>query len=133
MRGSRAKGLTYEKKVGRTLKRWQREGELAGELLLGPWFSFWDEGGHGYCQPDALIITSSFVFILECKLSFTDFAWPQLRRLYKPVVEKVFERPAITIQVCRNLYIQPAGLIESLQKTMDDPSSGCLTWHFLGA
>lgn len=117
--------------MGRKLTRWAEAGDLHGELLLGQWFSFSDDNGPGFCQPDILLITPALIFILECKLSYTDWAWPQLRQLYKPIVERVFERPAITIQVCKHLYADVPGLIESIQQTMDAPGGGCLTWHFL--
>jgi hypothetical protein len=117
--------------VGRALLRWKEKGELHGEIILGQWFSFQDENGHGYCQPDILIVTSTLVFILECKLTFTLWAWPQLRELYKPVVEKTFERPSILVQVCRNLHYVPDGMIDSIQELMDSPMDGNNTWHFL--
>src|SRR3982750_976997 len=73
LRGAKGKGLTYERHVGRTLKRWAAAGQLHGDIRLGQWFSFHDENGHGYCQTDILVVTSSLVFILECKLTFTDW------------------------------------------------------------
>lgn len=132
LRGAQGKGLTYEKHVGRRLKRWQERGELYGEVILEQWFSFQDFNGHGYCQTDCLIVTDSLVFILECKLTYTDWAWPQLRELYKPIVEKVYERPSILIQVCKNLHYVPERMISSIQELMDFPLDGNLTWHFLG-
>lgn len=133
LRGSRAKGIKYENHVGRALRRWHERGELYGEVILGQWFSFQDANGHGYCQPDILIVTEDLVFILECKLTFTEWAWPQLRELYKPVVEKVFQRPSIVIQVCKNLYRIPDGIVDSIQEVLDKPRDGNLTWHFLGS
>lgn len=131
LRGAQAKGMTYERHVYRTLKRWYERGELPGELLYSQWFSFTDANGHGFCQTDILIVTSSFIFILECKLTCTDWAWPQLRELYKPVVERVFKRPAITVQVCKNIYTAPTKGITSIVELMDSPKDGLLTWHFL--
>lgn len=124
--------MTYERHVARALRNFKDRGELHGEIKQSQWFSFEDKNGHGYCQTDILIITRELVFILECKLTYTDWAWPQLRGLYKPVCEMVFKRPAITLQVCKNIYFAPPGQIESIQKLMDDPSFGSLTWHFLG-
>lgn len=133
LRGSRAKGITYEKHVGRALTRWQQRGELQGEIILNQWFSFTDDNGHGYCQPDIIILTPSLAFILECKLTFTDWAWPQLKHLYKPVVEHVYQRPAIITQVCKHIYYNPPGQIESIQELIDSPKDRLNTWHFLGA
>ena len=131
LKGMKGKGIAYEKHVGRRLKRWQESNELYGELHLGQWFSFWDDNGHGYCQPDILIVRSDLVFILECKLSYTNFAWEQLAKLYQPVVELTFERPAVLVQVCKNLRLEPENLIE-LPELMDAPRNKFNTWHFLG-
>lgn len=125
--------MTYEKHVGRKLKNWIASGQLYGKLYLGQWFNFVDDNGFGYCQPDALLETKDFVFILECKLTYTDWAWPQLRKLYKPIVEHVFQKPTITIQVCKNMYFVPNNLINCLSEIVDSPKDGCLTWHFLGS
>lgn len=132
LRGARAKGITYENKIGKRLKKEAESGELFGELRLSQWFSFFDKNGHGYCQTDILVITPSLVFILECKLTYTEWAWSQLRELYKPVVEKVFERPSIVVQVCRNLHYLPSGMIGSLQELIDNPKDGNNVWHILG-
>ena len=132
IKGSRGKGLTYETHVGRTIRDWITRGEIIGTLYEGQWFYFEDNNGYGYCQTDILLETNSFIFILECKLTYTSWAWQQLRRLYKPVVEKVFNKPSITIQVCKNIHYIPGGMIESLAQVMDNPKDGLLTWHFLG-
>lgn len=118
--------------MGRALRGWANRGELYGEIKLGQWFSFHDQNGHGYCQPDILIITSSLIYILECKLTYTDWAWGQLRDLYKPIVERVFERPGILIQVCKHIYEKKPDMIEDITALIDKPQDGLLTWHFLG-
>lgn len=132
LKGARGKGISYENKVGARLRQWQERGELVGDIMLGQWFAFEDENGFGCCQPDILVVTDSLVFILECKLTQCEEAWRQLRSLYKPVVETVFQRPSITIQVCKHLRYMPAGMVESIAEVMDSPKDGNLTWHFLG-
>lgn len=99
-RGIRAVGLRFERKLAKA---------LPGEVLCGQWFAFRDENGHGYCQPDFLILQRDCVTILECKLSDIEGAEAQLRRLYMPVVRKALGAPVRAIVVSRHVTRAPTG------------------------
>lgn len=131
--GSKAKGKTYERAVGKLLRQWAETGELYGKVYEGQWFSFVDANGSGCCQPDILVETDSFVIILECKLTQNREALEQLAGLYRPVVEKVFQKPSVLVQVCRNLrHVPPTDFIRCVTELLDRPAYNTIyTWHFL--
>jgi hypothetical protein len=84
-RGSRAAGLSYEKKARQLLQ------ELHGEnCLVGPWLRFTSRQNVGlkYCQPDAVVIEKDLLraTVFEIKLKHTSDAWWQVRQLYIPVL-----------------------------------------------
>lgn len=93
LRGARAAGIRYEKAVAKAIPNAQR----------GQWFEYSDANGHGYCQPDILVVGRSTVLVIECKLTDTELARQQLDYLYLPIVEHVYRRPAIGIVVVRHL------------------------------
>lgn len=51
--------------------------------------------------------------IFETKLTFTPRAEDQLNLLYRPVLEHVFERPSIGVQVCKNITPRVEQIIHS--------------------
>ena len=89
LRGARAEGIRYEKKVHRYIK------ETFPDLHINaPWLEFRAKFARRskICQPDALIINPRLgtITVIEIKLQHTSNAWWQVRRLYTPVVEKIF-------------------------------------------
>lgn len=96
-RGSKAAGLRYEHAFGAALP----------QLKHGPWFSFQDNAGFGYCQPDFLLERANSVVLFECKLSLVAEAFEQLFGLYKPVVERALGKEAFGIVVTKHL--RPSG------------------------
>ncbi len=93
-RGAKAEGLRYERAL---LKA------IGPSARGGCWFSFSDSEGQGFCQTDILLLKKDVVYVLECKLSWTEEAEQSLRRLYLPIVQAVFGRPARGIVCCENL------------------------------
>ena len=71
--GSKAKGLTYEKQVGRWLKR------QGWDPVSGQWFSFRDSAGYGCAQTDHLLFMPDQVVVVECKLTETWVGFSQIR------------------------------------------------------
>lgn len=126
LKGCRAKGKTYERKV---LKDFSRLG--LGKCYLGPWFYFTDENGTGFCQPDLLIEFDTWVLIIEVKLTQTSDAWDQLRLLYKPVVEMALGKPCYTLQVCKHLRWENTARVPDLQTFTERPRPGLWTLHYL--
>ena len=100
-RGAKAQGLRYERL-------------LASRLPLakhGQWFEFTDGRlGHGYCQPDFLLMLPEVTVILECKYTWTVDGHLQIERLYKPVVAEALGKPAVGIVVCKRLEAEMRGV-----------------------
>ena len=82
-------GRRYEKKFGEML-----EARYGDSVDIGPWFEFEDDMGTAICQPDVLYHDGDLLVIFEAKTSFTyRKAYAELRTLYRPVVEKYYNRP----------------------------------------
>ncbi len=130
-KASYKRGNSYERTVGRELKRQIKDGSLSGELFLGQWILFCDQYGVGWAQPDAYLLMEERILLLEAKLTQTDTAVPQLLSLYLPLLRKVYELPILCIQVCHNLRYLPKKLVESPQEVLENPGPGVFTWQFL--
>ncbi len=125
-------GLAYEKKVGRTLKRMLRDEQLEGELRLSQWILFVDDNGTGWAQPDAYILMPDRILLIECKLTQSDVATPQLLSLYLPLLRKIYNLPIVCLQVCHNLRYVPKRLVEGPEELLANPGPGVFVWHYLG-
>lgn len=130
-RGKKARGLSYEAKVGEILQRWSARGELYGAVRCGQWFAYRDIRGAGFCQPDILIIQPTLVIIVESKYTQTESAFAQLNLLYRPVVQHCFKRPVRVVQVCHNLIGPPAHPVKCPTELGPDSPDLEYTWHFL--
>ena len=125
-------GIAYEKKVGRRLGRMIRDGELEGELRLSQWLLFADDNGIGWAQPDAYIIMKNGILLMECKLTQSDVATPQLLSLYLPLLRKIYNLPILCLQVCHNLRYVPKKIVEGPQELLEAPGPGVYVWHYIG-
>jgi len=132
LKGKRAKGLSYERLVGKTLGRWKDEGSLDCKIHLGRWFYFIDKNGHGWCQPDIYLEFKDCIILIECKLTQTENAFLQMKELYVPVLQKVHGKPVYTVQVCKILRYAPKLRLNCIMEMVDRPRDGEYTWHFLG-
>lgn len=96
---SQRSGLRWEDTTHTMLRQaWERPGV---NYFPGPWISFKDKSGMRVCQPDALLLTNSWLLIIEMKLTHTARAWWQLEKLYRPVCEKLVTCPIFTLEVCK--------------------------------
>lgn len=127
LRGARARGLAYERKVGRHLEQLLAQGQLHGRLFSGQWLYFEDDGGPGHAQPDHFIVRPDSVLLLECKLTQTDLAWEQVEGLYSPLLKHLFNLPVVGVQVCRNLRRADSSLVHSPAGLRHGS-----TWHWIG-
>ena len=125
-RGSRAKGLAFERRVGKKLSCMIQRGELNGKLFSGHWIEFEDENGRGYAQPDHFVLTSNRIILVECKLTQRSAAWIQLRRLYKPLLEHIFGQQVICVQSCHNLREDGEDIVSNFLLARD----GAI-WHYI--
>lgn len=88
VRGARAQGIYYEKKVQAELLRLYPD-----HYLPSPWFKFYDGGkGLRWCQPDGMLIDAVHgqIVVVEIKHSHTCDAWWKLHKLYIPVAKAYF-------------------------------------------
>lgn len=105
VKGSRAAGLAYERKAKVMLETcfFSLISPLSpppeASLLLGPWISYKTAKSSRicYCQPDVLLVNSEEkkLTIYEIKLQHCTFAWWQVRKLYEPILRKIY--PNFTI------------------------------------
>lgn len=91
---ARSAGVSYEKAAKeKLLSVWRRF-----DPLPGPWIEFRDASGFRICQPDFVVVCPLYVVIFEIKIRHTEVAWWQLRRLYAPVCERLWGRPAACVE-----------------------------------
>jgi len=81
----------FEKKFGPTFRR-------------SPLIHFCDASGYRTCVPDAVYRENALsVVVFEIKYQHMPEAWWQLRKLYEPVVQRVFPKCHVSvIEVCRS-------------------------------
>src|SRR4249919_967845 len=91
------KGLGYERKVGRELRR------RFGEVHSNQWIEFFDLNGRGFAQPDHYIVCDDAVLVFECKLSQQEAGLVQIGELYRPLLRKIYDRPVIGVLACKVL------------------------------
>lgn len=133
--GVARKGLSYEKKVGKHLDRHFAKDHT---ILRHQWYNYFEAATRttkpemNYCQTDYVFVLMDRVIILECKLSQTDRAFEQLHFLYRPILEFIFKKPVIGVQVCRSLNKFPENSILHINELFDKPLDECFklyTWH----
>jgi hypothetical protein len=127
-RGSKGRGLAYERAVGAALPR------AATPWEFNPWFEFLDANGKGFAQPDYILLGPREVFLLECKLTDTPEAYEQINFLYRPILEHVFALPVRGVVVCKNLAPHsPASPYVDLTPALRAARAGeTPTLHWLG-
>jgi hypothetical protein len=123
LRGSRAAGVTYEKKVGKVLRH------LFGTKAVhsGVWFEYADSVRQGVCQVDHYVLREEVVLLIECKLSESLEAWGQMRDLYAPILRRAYGLPVTCIQATKCLR---SGL-PVIFDPRETRSGGTYLWHVL--
>ncbi len=91
-RGSSARsaGIRYERKAQAHL-----QDAFPLHYASGPWLRYRNRNEQNlrWCQPDGLLVdfAHSLITIVEIKLRHTSDAWWQIRRLYEPVLRRLFD------------------------------------------
>jgi hypothetical protein len=116
--------MTYEKKVAKALKKFWPA------IILGQWFEFYDYNGHGFAQADAILLLQDKCVVFESKYTQCATGYTQITDLYRPLVEFVWKRPVVGVQVCKILTTPP--VIDDPRAAICAPAGTLLTWHFLG-
>jgi hypothetical protein len=103
-KGSRRRGLTYERRVTQELT------ELYGvvaEVFCNRWVEFEDERGAGLASPDCVIIPhdkSKPIVIVEVKLSWKAGVRSKLALIYGRLIKEMYpEFEQRHVQICRAL------------------------------
>lgn len=83
------RGLKYEEKVQEFMLDQFRD-----FYLPSPWLHFREEDSEQFrwCQPDGVLldVARGVIHIIEIKYSHTSDAWWQVRKLYLPVLSRIF-------------------------------------------
>lgn len=97
------------------------------------WFGYADEAGTGFAEIDHLIFHRRGIIIVECKLTQTPNAEAQIKELYRPLVQMVFPGVLVQgVQICKNIWHEPALPVNSLREVVASGSEDIHTWHHLG-
>jgi hypothetical protein len=133
MKGTKASGLAYERKVHKHLLRQQELEQLPGELFAAQWLVFKDMNGIGYAQPDFFLILDDMVVLFEAKLTQRADIAEQMLGLYLPLLTKIYNRPICCIQVFKNLInSEPGKMLKHPVELIKEPRKGIFHWHLLG-
>ena len=132
LKGKAAEGIRYQSRVDEELS------ELAGNRKTEQWIRFNDSGQWHYCRPDSILETYDRVIVVEAKLSLRqlDKAKAQLR-LYRPLLELIFEKPTIGIVAFKNWIIGSENalpMIDHPEQALFRPLSQlkpALGWNFI--
>lgn len=101
LRGRRAQGIRYERKVH------EHFGELyGGSYLPSPWIIYRVRGDSKeyFAQPDGLLfgLGKSKIWIIECKFQHTPDAYYKLENAYGPLVKFLFPEWSVAlVEVCK--------------------------------
>lgn len=128
LKGSRAKGMTYQRRVGRKLSPLGKAEGLG--LVKDQWIYFIDRNGHGYAQPDLYFLGETRLLLLECKLTQSDSAEDQCRKLYEPLLRQIYGLPIVSCQVFKNIRYRTQTMVENWDELLTK-TDGHWQWHYL--
>ncbi len=112
LRGPQAKGRAYERKFGKSLRRFATGPFSGAQVFSQQWFEFCETADdserdqsslHGYAQTDHIVKLKDRVILVENKLTYREEGWWQLTGLYSPLIKKIWNLPQVLVQVVRNL------------------------------
>jgi len=108
---------------------------LEAQIHHNQWMRFEDSNGIGYAQTDSYLVLNSRVICFECKLTETLAGYSQLEKLYKPLLQAIYERPIVLVLTCKNLSRLDLRRTEanSLREALLAPATkGVITFQWLG-
>lgn len=129
LRGTKALGLGYERKLARELAR------SLPKTRHGQWYEYCADSEKGWCQPDFVVPLWEATLVLECKLANIEQAQAQLSELYVPILRQVYEKPVRAIIVSKSVRAIPRGVLVcgSLLDAIRLTGQGeCPVLHWLG-
>lgn len=126
--GSRAKGLSYEKRAVRELKR-----RFPGAPLnYHQWIEYNDgEGNHGYCEPEVYIVLKECVLLFEMKLTGGEGGRQQMEEYYAPLLRMIYQRPVRCLLICKWVTPDTPGPFFATPESFIGGDAPFGTWHWL--
>lgn len=90
---AREAGLRYERLVQAQLQT------IWPAYRTSPWLAFTDETGERRCSPDGIFFDkrTGVACVVEIKLQHMPEAWFQLRKLYEPVVKRLYPNSQVSV------------------------------------
>src|SRR5256885_1619164 len=79
LRGSKARGITYQNRLGNHLRN-----QFGEQLYSGQWLRYLDANGPGFAQPDFYLVGPHSTIVWEAKLTQREQAYRQISQLYRP-------------------------------------------------
>ena len=127
-RGTKALGLSYEKKLATALSR------AHGPHYHGQWYHYFADGKNGWCQPDFVLLSSLRIVVVECKLTNIEEATEQLDELYFPVLRAAYRLPVCGIIVVKSLTRLPpvATVCSTLTGALNEAHRCVPVLHWIG-
>ena len=99
---------------------------------MNQWISYIDKEGKGFAQTDFYIVEPTFILLFEMKLTYTESAFAQMKELYVPLLEKIYQVPVVTMQVCKILYKVPRYTSTPEEQLASPVFNANITWHYPG-
>ncbi len=126
-RGSKGKGIAYEKQV---LKPLQKFFGPDTKVRHNEWLAFEDDNGPGFALPDYFVLEPGLLWIFEVKYTHTLNAALQLQGLYGPLLTRLFPgRIVVKVEVCRNVTAGHPPVIYKLEEVFDREAA-LHVWHW---
>jgi hypothetical protein len=127
LKGSKAAGLSYEKKAVREVKNRLS----AVSWHYHQWIQFSDRQGNGYAEPELFCVLKDRVILFEMKLTGGVAGRMQLEGLYKPLLEFIFKKPVHCCIVCKWITNATPGPFVNGPEDFIQQGLKYGTWHWL--
>lgn len=120
MSAAQKAGLRFERAMTKALPGWRSR----------TWFQFSDQNGVGWASPDLFLVQDDCVILIECKLTDTPAAIPQLT-FYRKLLTWHFKRRSLAVVAAKNVTQASANVVPSLSEALALAHRGVTypVWH----
>jgi hypothetical protein len=134
MSAAKANGIRYEWQV----YEWLRElmAPLSQPIHIQHCIHFSDDNGYRTVIPDAFTVFHDIVVLFEVKSQHMPETWWQCEKLYKPLLEAIFDRPVFCVEIVKTYDPQmpfpcEVKMIDDLVEWMENPQCpwGVFKWR----
>lgn len=130
MSKAKINGIRYEWQVYSWL------GGLFKPICIQHFIHFTDDVGRRSVIPDAFVVTPACVVLFEVKSQHMPDTWWQCEKLYKPLLQELFQKEVFCVEIVRRFDPQMTfpvrfDIIEDLPQWVDEPRSnwGVFKWQ----